>query len=92
MTAALEQEVETLEAPAPAFLASVSEPGAVRVLLIEDGAIDHGFLADELSKQGFAVRKIASLPAAAHDMPTSSSSIVTSLKVPASTCWASFAR
>ena len=67
MTAALEQEVETLEAPAPAFLASVSEPGAVRVLLIEDGAIDHGFLADELSKQGFAVRKIASLPAAAHD-------------------------
>ena len=67
MTAALEPEVETLEAPAPAFLASVSEPGAVRVLLIEDGAIDHGFLADELSKQGFAVRKIASLPAAAHD-------------------------
>ena len=67
MTAALEQEVETLEAPAPAFLASVSEPDAVRVLLIEDGAIDHGFLADELSKQGFAVRKIASLPAAAHD-------------------------
>ena len=67
MTAAHEQEVETLEAPAPAFLASVSEPGAVRVLLIEDGAIDHGFLADELSKQGFAVRKIASLPAAAHD-------------------------
>ena len=67
MTAAHEQEVETLEAPAPAFLASVSEPGAVRVLLIEDGAIDHGFLANELSKQGFAVRKIASLPAAAHD-------------------------
>ena len=66
MTAALEPKVETLEAPAPPFIASVSEPGAVRVLLIEDGAIDHGFLADELSKQGFAVRKIASLPASAH--------------------------
>jgi two-component system, OmpR family, response regulator ChvI len=60
MTAALEQNVETLEA----FLASVSEPVAIRVLLIEDGAINHGFLADELSKQGFDVRKIASLPAA----------------------------
>jgi two-component system response regulator ChvI len=67
MTADLEQNVETLEAPAPTFFASVSEPDAVRVLLIEDGAIDHGFLADELSKQGFAVRKIASLPAASHD-------------------------
>ena len=67
MTAALEQEVVALEAPAPAFLASVSEPDAVRVLLIEDGAIDRGFLTDELSKQGFAVRTVASLPAAARD-------------------------
>jgi two-component system response regulator ChvI len=67
MTAALEPDVETLEAPAPAFLASVSEPDAIRVILIEDGVIDHGFLADVLSKQGFAVREIASLPAAACD-------------------------
>ena len=61
MTTALELNVVPLEAPAPAFLASVSEPDAIRVLLIEDGVIDRGFLANELSKQGFAVRKIASL-------------------------------
>ena len=80
MTAALEQNVETLEAPAPAFLASVSEPDAIRVLLIEEGA--RGSLTDELSKQGFAVRKVVSLAGApdAPTMPTSSSSIVTSLK------------
>jgi len=65
MAAALEQDVETLEAPAPAFLASVSEPDAIRVLLIEEGA--RGSLTDELSKQGFAVRTVASLPAAACD-------------------------
>ena len=52
---------------ASVLLASVSEPDAIRVLLIEDGAIDRGFLADELSKQGFAVRTVASLPAAACD-------------------------
>jgi two-component system response regulator ChvI len=60
MPAALEQNVVPLEAPAPSFRASVSEPDAIRVLLIEEGA--RGFLTDELSKQGFAVRKIASLP------------------------------
>src|ERR1700732_4396454 len=57
---AFEQDVVALEAPAPALLASVGEPDAIRVLLIEEGA--RGFLTDELSKQGFAVRKIASLP------------------------------
>ena len=46
------------------LLASVSEPDAIRVLLIEDGAIDRGFLANELSKQGFAVRTVASLAGA----------------------------
>jgi two-component system response regulator ChvI len=50
----------------PVLLASVSEPDAIRVLLIEDGVIDRGFLTDELSKQGFAVRKIASLTGAPH--------------------------
>ena len=91
MTAALEQDVANLEAPAPALLASVSEPDAIRVLLIEDGVIDRGFLADELSKQGFAVRTVASLPGALMPsaMPTSSSSIVTGRRIPASTCWAS---
>jgi two-component system response regulator ChvI len=61
---AFEQDVVALEAPPPALLASASEPNAIRVLLIEDGVIDRGFLVDELSKQGFAVRKIASLPGA----------------------------
>jgi two-component system, OmpR family, response regulator ChvI len=67
---ALEQDVVALEAPAPALLASVSESDAIRVLLIEYGVFDRGFLADELSKQGFGVRKIASLggvPDAARD-------------------------
>jgi len=52
-----------LEAGAPVLFASVNEESddAIRVLLIEDGVIDRGFLTDELSKQGFAVRKIASL-------------------------------
>jgi two-component system response regulator ChvI len=59
---AFEQDVVALEAPAPALLASVGEPDAIRVLLIEEGAIDRGSLTDELSEQGFAVRKIASLP------------------------------
>jgi two-component system, OmpR family, response regulator ChvI len=69
MTAALEQNVVSLEAPAPAFRASVSEPDAIRVLLIEEGA--RGFLTDELSKQGFAVRTVVSLvdaPDAARDV------------------------
>jgi len=57
-----------LEAPAPALLASVSEPVAIRVLLIEDGARES--LTDELSKQGFAIQTVVSLagaPDAARD-------------------------
>src|SRR5260370_34626427 len=57
MTAALEQDVATLEAAAPVLLASVSTPDAIRILLIEDDPIDHEVLTDELSKQGFAVRR-----------------------------------
>src|ERR1700682_3429294 len=67
---AFEQDVVALEAPPPALLASASEPDAIRILLIEDGVIDRGFLADELSKQGFAVQTVASLsgaPDAARD-------------------------
>ena len=56
MTAALKQDVVALEAPLSALLASVSDPDGIRVFLIEDGAIDRGFLANELSEQGFAVR------------------------------------
>jgi two-component system, OmpR family, response regulator ChvI len=63
MTAAFDQVVMGLDAGAP-VLASVSEPDAIRVLLIEDGAIDRGFLANELSKQGFAVQTVASLAGA----------------------------
>ncbi|MEA2914545.1 MAG: two-component system, OmpR family, response regulator ChvI [Bradyrhizobium sp.] len=63
---AFEQDVVALDAGVPVLLASVSEPYAIRVLLIEDGVIDRGFLTDELSKQGFAVRKIASLIGAPH--------------------------
>jgi two-component system response regulator ChvI len=55
------EDVASLDAGTPVLLASVSEPDAIRVLLIEDGAIDRGFLASELSKRGFAVREIASL-------------------------------
>ena len=59
----------TLEAGAPVLFASVSEESdhAIRVLLIEDGVIDREFVTDELSKQGFAVRTVASLPDAAFD-------------------------
>jgi two-component system, OmpR family, response regulator ChvI len=57
MTTALEQDVVTLRAGAPALLASVSEPDAIRVLVIEDDPIDHDFLTDELPKQGFTVRR-----------------------------------
>ena len=58
-----------LEAGTPVLFASVSEESddAIRVLLIEDGVIARGFVTDELSKQGFAVRTVASLPAAACD-------------------------
>ena len=58
------EDVVTLDAGAPVLLASVGEPDAIRVLLIGDGAVDRGFLANELSKQGFAVRKLSSLPGA----------------------------
>jgi two-component system response regulator ChvI len=53
----------------PTLLASVSEESddAIRVLLIENGVIDRAFLTDKLSKQGCAVRTVASLPAAACD-------------------------
>ena len=61
---AFEQDVVALEAPAPALLASASEPDAIRILLIDHGVIDRGFLTDELSKQGFAVQTVASLPGA----------------------------
>jgi two-component system, OmpR family, response regulator ChvI len=61
---AFEQDVVALEAPAPALLASASEPDAIRILLVDDGVIDRGFLTDELSKQGFAVQTVASLPGA----------------------------
>jgi len=56
------EDVVTLDSGAPVLLASVSEPDAIRVLLIGDGAIDGGFLANGLSKQGFAVRQLSSLP------------------------------
>ena len=73
MTAAREQDVVALGGPSSALLVSVSEPDAIRVLLIEEGVIDRGFLTDELSKQGFAVRTVADgavllgAPAAARD-------------------------
>jgi len=56
MIAALEQDVATLEAAAPALLASVSEPDAIRVLLFDGNPIHRETLTDELSKQGFAVQ------------------------------------
>jgi two-component system response regulator ChvI len=58
--------VVTLQADAPVLLASVSEEpdDALRVLLIEDSAIDGGFLTDKLSKQGIVVRTVASLAGA----------------------------
>src|SRR5258708_39521264 len=58
------EDVASVDAGAPVLLAPVSEPDAIRVLLIEDGVIDRGFLTDKLSKQGFAVRKLSSLPGA----------------------------
>ena len=64
MTAAFDQIAMGLDAGAPVLLGSVNEPDAIRVLLIEDDAIDRGFLANELSRQGFAVRTVASLAGA----------------------------
>src|SRR5260370_8356885 len=64
MTAAFDQVAMGRDAGTPVLLASVSEPDAIRVLLIEDGAIDRGFLANELSKHGFAVQTVASLAGA----------------------------
>ncbi len=64
MTATFDQVAIGLDAGAPVLLAPISEPDAIRVLLIGDGAIDRGFLANELSDQGFAVRKLSSLPGA----------------------------
>ena len=66
MTATFDQVAMGVDAGASVLLGSVNEPDAIRVLLIEDGVIDRGFLTDELSKQGFAVRKIASLAGAPH--------------------------
>jgi two-component system, OmpR family, response regulator ChvI len=59
MTGALEPQVETLEAPAPALLASVGESNAIRVLFIDKGA--PGLLTDELCRQGFTVLTAVSL-------------------------------
>src|SRR5580704_17109626 len=61
---AFHKDVVALEAPSPALLASASEPDAIRILLIDHGVIDRGFLTYELSKQGFAVQTVASLPGA----------------------------
>src|SRR5580704_6495594 len=61
MTAAFDQVAMGLDAGTPVLLASVSEPGAIRFLLIEEGAVNRGFLANELSKQGFAVQTVTSL-------------------------------
>jgi two-component system, OmpR family, response regulator ChvI len=63
MTTALEQHVVDLGGRAPALLASVSEPD-LRVLVIEEGAIDRGVLIDDLSNHGLDVRTIASLDGA----------------------------
>ena len=64
MTAAFDQVAMDLDAGAPVSLGSDNEPDAIRVLLIKDGAIDHGFLANALSTQGFAVQTVASPDAA----------------------------
>ena len=64
MTAAFDQVAMSLDAGTPVLLASVSEPDAIRVLLIEEGAVNRGFLANELSGSrggGFAVQTVTSL-------------------------------
>ena len=55
MTAAFDQVAMGLDVDA-SVLGSVNEPDAIRVLLIDDGAIDRGFLVNELSRRGFAVQ------------------------------------
>src|SRR3981081_1391517 len=69
MTATFDQVAMGVDAGASVLLGSVGEPDAIRVLLIEDGAIDRGLLAQELSKQGFAVRELSSLPGAPNAAP-----------------------
>ena len=64
MTDAFDQVAMALDAEASVLSASVNEPDAIRVLLIKDDAIDRGFLAHELSKQGLAVQTVASLAGA----------------------------
>ena len=64
MTSAFDQVAMGLGAGTPVLLAPVSEPDAIRFLLIEDGTIDRRFLAERLLKQGFAVRTVAALPGA----------------------------
>ena len=64
MTADFDQVAMGLDAGASVPLGSVNEPDAIRVLLIKDDAIDRGSLANELSKQGFAVQTVASLSGA----------------------------
>jgi two-component system response regulator ChvI len=64
MTAAFDQVAMGLDAGAPVLLGSANEPDAIRILLIEDGAIDRGFLANKLSEQGFAVQTVTSLAGA----------------------------
>ena len=61
MTAAFDQVVMGLNAGAPVLLGSANEPDATRILLIEEGAVNRGFLANELSKQGFVVQTVTSL-------------------------------
>jgi two-component system response regulator ChvI len=69
MTATFDQVAMGLDAGASVLLGSVGEPDAIRVLLIEDGAIDRGLLAQELSQRGFAVRELSSLPGAPNAAP-----------------------
>jgi hypothetical protein len=54
--------VPTLETDAPVLLVFVSEnpDDAIRILLIENSAINGGFLTDKLSNQGVVVRMVAS--------------------------------
>ena len=64
MTAAFDQVAMGLDAGAPVLLDSANEPDAIRVLLIKDDEFGRGFVANELSKQGFAVQTVASLAGA----------------------------
>src|SRR5258707_15895203 len=69
MTATFDQVAMGLDAGASVLLGSVGESDAIRVLLIEDGAIDRGLLGQELSQRGFAVRELSSLPGAPNAAP-----------------------